>query len=500
MAIAFGTGGLRGLMGEGEDCINARTVARASRGVAAWARQRSVVIAYDTRRQSDVLARVAADVFAEAGFAVWLFDVPTPTPVLSFAVRHLGCAVGVVLTASHNPKEYNGYKVYNRDGCQLVPHEADAVIAHFAGASDAPAPVSDLVRVVPASVGEAFLDVVMAQSRLGDVDAARALRMVYTPLHGTGAGYVPAALVRAGFAPSVVEVQAIADGEFPTVKSPNPEDRAALTLAIAQAEADDADIALGTDPDCDRVGAAVRHAGAFQLITGNQMGALLTDFLLRDRAALPKNGAVVKTIVTSELGAAIARDAGLAVFETLTGFKYIGEKIGEFERSGAHAFVFGYEESYGYLAGTHARDKDAVVSSLLICEMAAWHKQQGRTLVDALDALYAHHGAYADDLDSVEIDSLARTDAILRSLRQAGGALFDPPAQVRDYAPGLDGLPPSDVLKYALADGSWVAVRPSGTEPKLKIYYSARSETMDAARAVLETLRTRVQDAMQEAD
>ncbi len=508
MAIAFGTGGLRGIMGEGPNQMNARTVARASRGVArallqadeGFARRGGVVIAHDTRHLSRQFARAAADVFAEAGLPVYLFPEPTPTPVLSFAVRQLGCAGGVVVTASHNPKEYNGYKVYNRDGCQLVPHEAEAVAAQMEGAPDdpAPAPPQGAARPVPDSIRKQFFDAVLLQSRLRDPIAKQSLSLVYTPLHGAGAGYVPHVLWRAGFEPSVVSAQWDADGDFPTVKSPNPEDRAALLPAIAQAKAEGAALVLGTDPDCDRVGAAVRHRGEYVLITGNQMGALLMDFIIKMTKPLPKNGAAIKTIVTSDLGARVARAAGLTVMETLTGFKYIGEKIGEFEKTGAHTFVFGYEESYGYLCGTHARDKDAVVSSLLIAEMAAWHQSEGRTLVDALDTLFARHGAVADALDSAEMADMARTDAILSKLRALGGAAIAPDAVLLDYFAGLDGLPPSDVLKYALPDGSFVAVRPSGTEPKMKVYYSAAGETQAAAREKLAALQTAFKIAMGE--
>lgn len=506
MAIEFGTGGLRGLLGAGEDRINEGTVSRATRGLAryllqrdaALATARGVAVAYDTRNRSQALAKVTAGTLAAFGIPAYLFERPTPTPVLSFAVRRLGCAGGVVITASHNPKEYNGYKVYNHEGCQLVPREADAVTRAILQDAGLPPAGRSPVRPVPAAVAEAFLQAALSQSRISGTGAKAALRIVYTPLHGTGGPYVEKVLLRDGFfSVSVVPEQAIEDGNFPTVESPNPEEGSALTLAIRLAEREGADLVLGTDPDCDRVGAAVRHEGAYQLISGNQMGALLMDFLLITHSGdLPKDGTVLKTIVTNDLGAEIARGAGLSVIETLTGFKYIGEKISEFEKSGAGTFVFGYEESYGYLVGTHARDKDAVVASLLIAEMAAFHKRAGRTLVDALDVLYGRFGAYADALDTLKITDIAKTKAILQGLRAQGSGLWGGPCEMRDYAAGLFGLPPSDVLKYVLPGGAWAAVRPSGTEPKLKVYFSARGETKAAALAALTSLRRHMERAI----
>lgn len=497
MAISFGTGGLRGLMGPGEDCINEGTVARASRGVAAYllrldadkARRGGVAVAYDTRHQSESLAQAAASAFLERGLPVHAFDEPTPTPVLSFAVRFLGCAGGVVITASHNTREYNGYKVYNADGGQLVPKEAEAVTRHIGRESMDPPPPG-IARPVPKRVREAFLRAVRNQSLLQDAAAKRALVAVYTPLHGSGSRYVRRALEEAGFSNILsVPEQEAPDGDFPTVKSPNPESRDALAMAIELSRKAGADIALGTDPDCDRVGAAVRHGGEYRLITGNQMGALLIDYLLRQSGEIPENGAVIKTIVTSDLGVQIACDAGLFAYETLTGFKFIGERIGQFERTGRHTFFFGYEESYGYLRGTHARDKDAVVASLLLCEMAALYKKEGFTLVDRLNALFSRYGFYAESMDVLPVDSLARMKAWMRAFRAAGPDLFSPPAEMRDYLRGRDGLPPSDVIKFFLRDGSWVAVRPSGTEPEVKVYYGVRGRSEREAQASLEVLR-----------
>lgn len=501
MALAFGTGGLRGLLGEGEDFLNETTIAQATQGVAdyllakdaAKAKRSGVAIAYDTRNYSLAFAKTTAAVFEAAGIPAYLFDAPTPTPTLSFAVRHLGCVAGIVVTASHNPKQYNGYKVYNGDGCQLVPHEAEAVIACINAAKAMPAPPAGAYRPMPAEVDEAFTQAVLSRSLLRDAAPKKALRVVYTALHGTGARFVTQTLARDGFTDvQSVGQQDVADGDFPTVKSPNPEDRDALTMAIEQAREAEADLVIGTDPDCDRVGAAVLHQGAYHLITGNQMGALLMEYILTHTKPLPENGAIVKTIVTNDLGAVLAKDAGLTVFETLTGFKYIGEKIGEFEKNHLHTYVFGYEESYGYLSGTYVRDKDAVVSSMLIAELTALHKQAGRTLIDALEALYARHGVYLDALDTIEVHDIAETDAVMARMRNAGGPAFNPPAQMTDYRPGVDGLPPSDVLKYRWPVGSWMAVRPSGTEPKLKIYFSATGKTHAEAERLLAEMREQV--------
>lgn len=498
MALAFGTGGLRGLLGDGEDFLNEQTITRATRGVAAYllakdaaaAKHSGVAIAYDTRHYSLDFAQTTAAVFEACGIPAYLFESPTPTPTLSFAVRHLGCVGGIVVTASHNPKEYNGYKVYNGDGCQLVPDEAEQVITCINAVNDPTVPLPGASRPVPADVDSDYLKAVLSRSLMPEEAPKKAISIVYTALHGTGARFVPDILAQDGFTNiQSVGQQATADGDFPTVKSPNPEDRNALTMAIEQAQQVQADLVIGTDPDCDRVGAAVLHNHEYHLITGNQMGALLMDYILARTVPLPQNGAVVKTIVTNDLGAVLAKEAGLTVFETLTGFKFIGEKIGQFERSGNHAYVFGYEESYGYLSGTYVRDKDAVVSSMLIAELTAMHKQAGRTLIDALEGLYKRHGVYLDALDTIEVHSIAETDAVMAKMRNAGGSAFTPPADMFDYKPGLDGLPPSDVLKYRWPVGSWMAVRPSGTEPKLKIYYSATGKTHEAAEEALAHMR-----------
>lgn len=494
--LAFGTGGLRGVMGAGPNRMNRYTVARATRGLADWLlaqgeAQPSVAIAYDSRNHSAAFAAAAAEVLCAAGIKAYLFGTLMPTPVLSFAVRHHHCSAGIVVTASHNPKEYNGYKVYDRLGCQLVPRLADQVIACVNAVTDLKAiprmPRADAAaKGLLVEIGEetlaAFLDAVRKCSLY---DAPHGIKIVYTPLHGTG--NVPVRRILADFDVSVVEAQAQQDGDFSTVRSPNPEEKDALTLALAQAAETGADLVIGTDPDCDRIGVGVRHNGAYQLLTGNQTGALLMDFIFRMRGdRLPAHPAVVKTIVTSELGAAIAASHGAAVVQTLTGFKYIGEKICQWEADNTYDYVFGYEESYGYLVGDHARDKDAVSAALLIAEMADYHQRQGRTLVDALHAIYAEYGYYYDCLETVVLKGKAgaeKISAAMTTLRGQAETLFADLRTLEDYAAGIGDLPKENVLRFVFNDGSWAAARPSGTEPKLKFYYSVRGANEAAAQA-----------------
>lgn len=500
--LEFGTGGLRGVMGAGTNRMNKYTVGKATTGLGRYlldtygaeeCAKRGVAVAYDTRNHSREFAKVTADVLSGLGIRVYLMEEARPTPQLSFSVKHLSALSGVVITASHNPKEYNGYKVYDEFGCQLVPWQAKQVIEYVNNVTDYRS-ISfdgnpDLIQTVDTT--DAFVEAVLQESRFAGNKAA--LHVLYTPLHGTGRVPVLSALSKAGFERvDIVEQQANEDGNFSTVVSPNPEDRRALELGIGQAQQCGADIVLGTDPDSDRVGVAVRTENGYQLLTGNQIGALLMDFVLThtdlSKYAEP---AVVKTVVTSELGAEIAKKHGLSVFSTLTGFKFIGEKITQFEKAHQegsserdYSFVLGYEESYGYLAGTHARDKDAVVSSLLICEMAAAYKTQGKTLLNRMDEVYAEFGYYRDALDSFTLkgkDGLERISSMMEALRR-NGTPFERTESVIDYSSpveaesGFGMLPASDVFKYVLEDGSWVAVRPSGTEPKIKIYYSVKGE------------------------
>ena len=500
--LAFGTGGMRGIMGAGPNRMNRYTISRATLGLANYLSdfptpQKSVVIAYDSRNNSEDFAKCAAEVLAVKGITVYLFDKITPTPVLSFAVRHLGCIAGIVITASHNPKEYNGYKVYDENGCQLVPSLADKVIAHVQEITDYRAVPrldfevalqSGMIQMVGDEVLDAFLDAVKTQALYTEPSK---LKIVYTPLHGTG--NIPVRRILKDYSVSVVKEQAVPDGDFSTVRSPNPEEKDALNLAIEQAKTEAADLVLGTDPDCDRVGIAVRHNGDYVLLTGNQVGALLADFVLRFKAdILNEKSTLVKTIVTNDLGANIGRKYGLQIVETLTGFKYIGDQINRYEKTGEKEFVMGYEESYGYLVGTHARDKDAVVASMLICEMTAYHKNNGKTLVDALEEIYKEYGYYLDALDSFVlqgIDGVQKMNAVLDALRARGASAFPDVETVQDFSEGIGDLPKENVLKYLFRNGSWLAVRPSGTEPKLKVYYSVRGESHEAAAEQLSALR-----------
>lgn len=500
--LAFGTGGMRGIMGAGPNRMNRYTISRATLGLANYLSdfptpQKSVVIAYDSRNNSEDFAKCAAEVLAVKGITVYLFDKITPTPVLSFAVRHLGCIAGIVITASHNPKEYNGYKVYDENGCQLVPSLADKVIAHVQGITDYRAVPrldfevalqSGMIQMVGDEVLDAFLDAVKTQALYTEPSK---LKIVYTPLHGTG--NIPVRRILKDYSVSVVKEQAVPDGDFSTVRSPNPEEKDALNLAIEQAKTEAADLVLGTDPDCDRVGIAVRHNGDYVLLTGNQVGALLADFVLRFKAdTRNEKSTLVKTIVTNDLGANIGRKYGLQIVETLTGFKYIGDQINRYEKTGEKEFVMGYEESYGYLVGTHARDKDAVVASMLICEMTAYHKNNGKTLVDALEEIYKEYGYYLDALDSFVlqgIDGVQKMNAVLDALRARGASAFPDVETVQDFSECIGDLPKENVLKYLFRNGSWLAVRPSGTEPKLKVYYSVRGESHEAAAEQLSALR-----------
>lgn len=509
--LQFGTGGLRGIMGAGPNRMNRYTVGKATLGLANYllenfSGEKRVAIAYDSRNHSSEFAKDAAQVLAAKGITVYLFTRIMPTPVLSFAVKHLQCTAGIVITASHNPKEYNGYKVYDQNGCQLVPTYADQVIAYIRQITDvravprldfAVAKSSGLIQEIGNEVLDAFLSAVHTQALYTDTTD---LKVVYTPLHGTG--NIPVRSILSDYSVSVVSAQEEADGDFSTVRSPNPEERDALTLAIAQARQEQADLVLGTDPDCDRVGIAARHCGDYVLLSGNQVGALLVDFVLRfKKDTLNEKSTLVKTIVTNDLGAQIGRKYGLQVAETLTGFKYIGDCINRYEQTNSREFVIGYEESYGYLVGTHARDKDAVVASMLICEAAAYHKAHGKTLVDALAELYQEYGFYRDALDSFTLkgkDGVQRIQEILSAFRTAGTAAFPQVAQVIDYAEGIGDLPKENVLKFIFENGSWLAVRPSGTEPKLKIYYSVRGENEVEADSELEALRQEIRKILGE--
>ena len=491
--LAFGTGGLRGIMGAGSNRMNKYTVGKATYGLSKYIRSKndgelSVVLAYDSRNNSAYFARVAADIFSGQGFKVYLFEFLVPVPVLSFATSYLGCTAGVMLTASHNPKEYNGYKVYDSKGCQFCTEDAKGAIECINAIEDYTSiPFegnAENITMVGEDVLSAFLGKVKEQSLYEEPSE---LKIVYTPLHGTG--NIPVRRMLEGMNVTVVKEQEMPDGNFSTVRSPNPEEKDALTIAIEKAKEIGADLVLGTDPDCDRVGIAVKSGDDYVLFTGNQTGALLVKFVLEmKKAKLSGKSTLVKTIVTSELGANIGRSYGLQCEETLTGFKYIGDKINKYEASGEQEFIIGYEESYGYLVGTHARDKDAVVSSMLICQMAAYYHNQGKTLVDALEDIYAEYGYYLDHLDSFTLkgkDGAEKIADLMVYFRDKGLGLFDGLSEVVDYSKGIADLPIENVLKFIWKNGSWMAVRPSGTEPKIKVYYSIQADTREESKAKL---------------
>ncbi|NOU95066.1 phospho-sugar mutase [Paenibacillus sp. LMG 31456] len=516
--LEFGTGGLRGVIGAGTNRINLYTVGRATQGLAQFIKKSqksspSAVIAYDSRNQSPEFALEAAKVLAGNGIKAYVFESLRPTPELSYAVRALKADAGIVVTASHNPPEYNGYKVYGADGGQLVPEQAEQVIAEIQKVqsfSDVQretrlqAETKGLLQWVGQDLDESYTQAVTAVSLNSDIvkQMSDNFRIVFTPLHGAGNLSVRAVLQAIGFEQvSVVAEQELPDAKFSTVKSPNPEEKDAFSLAIRLAKQVDADIIIGTDPDCDRMGAVVKDAdGEYFVLTGNQSGAIMVDYLLsslKQRQALPQNGVVIKTIVTSEMGAAVAEHYGVETLNTLTGFKYIGEKMTQFEATKEAEFLFGYEESYGYLAGNYARDKDAVIASMLICEAAAYYKNQGKTLYEVLQELYERHGYFLEKLESRTLkgkDGVEQIQAIMEDWRS------EPPveingqqvAKVEDFSLGLYGLPIENVLKYTLADNSWFCLRPSGTEPKIKVYFAVRGDSAQAAEDTVRGLVTAV--------
>ncbi|MDE6124265.1 MAG: phospho-sugar mutase [Eubacterium sp.] len=497
--LAFGTGGLRGVMGAGSNRMNKYTVGKATFGLANYLKSKysgeiKVALAYDSRNNSAYFAKVSAEIFANCGFKVFLYDTLVPVPVLSFTTAYLGCNAGVMITASHNPKEYNGYKVYDNRGCQFCTEDAKNAIGFINQIEDFTSiPFGDASKENITMIGEETLSAYLAEVKKQSLFEEKSdLKIVYTPLHGTG--NIPVRRMLEGLDVTVVKEQELPDGNFSTVRSPNPEEKDALTIAIEKAKEIGADLVLGTDPDCDRVGIAVKaDNGEYVLFTGNQTGALLVKFVLEmKKSTLNPKSTLVKTIVTSELGANIGRKYGLIVEETLTGFKYIGDKINKYEDSGEQEFVIGYEESYGYLVGTHARDKDAVVSAMLICQMAAWYKNQGKTLIDGMNEIYAEYGYYLDALDPFVLkgkDGAEKIQSLMTYFRENGTTLFDGIKKIIDFSAGVGDLPKENVLKFIWNDGSWMAVRPSGTEPKIKVYYSVQDASRENAEKRLADIR-----------
>lgn len=515
--LSFGTAGMRGVLGAGENRMNVYTVRRATRGLADYinrlegAAQRGVVIAYDSRRMSAEFAKETALVLAQNGVKAWLFPSLRPVPVLSFAVRYMKAVAGVVITASHNPPQYNGYKVYWEDGAQMPPERADEVLALIRAhdyaecepMGEAAALEAKLLEYVPAAVDDTYIAQVKTLAIRPELlrEHGSELKIVYTPLHGSGNLPVRRVLKEMGVTNLlVVREQEAPDGNFPTVKVPNPENADTFTLAIEIANREGADCCFATDPDCDRLGVATRKPdGTFALLTGNQIGCLLLNYILEslsEAGRLPKNGAAVKSIVSTELARSIAESYGVAMIDVLTGFKFIAEQIQHFEETGEHTFLFGFEESYGFLSSTFVRDKDAVNASLLVTELALYLRTQGRTLWDELQRIFEKYGHSVEHVSSVTLpgkDGVAKMKQIMAGLRaNAPKSLAGLPVlAVRDYKTGLRtdadgetaqmGLPVSDVLYYELEGRNWVCVRPSGTEPKIKLYVNTRAASTGAA-------------------
>ena len=519
--LEFGTGGLRGIIGAGTNRMNIYTVGKASQGLAAYVNsvteKGSIAVAYDSRIKSDVFARTAASIFAANGIKVYIYEELMPTPMLSYAVRHFKCDAGIVITASHNPAKYNGYKAYGADGCQLCIEAADYVLSIMnkvdifqdVKSMDFDTAVKEgKIEFIGDDVIEEYLNEVLA-CRVAPETDVKALNVVYTPLHGSGNKPVRKILTKLGVENvSVVPEQELPDGNFPTAPYPNPEIKQAFECALKLAETKNPDLLLATDPDCDRVGIAIPYDGEYKLLTGNDVGALLLDFIIDRRQAngtLPKNPIAVKTIVTTELCRKIAEDKGVQLIDVLTGFKFIGEQIGILEEKGEeNRFIFGFEESYGYLGGSYVRDKDAVIASMLICEMVAYYKSQGKNLIDVLDSLYKKYGYFICGQLSFTCEGasgMKQIMGIMENLRTdmpkeiAGAKVI----KADDYEKSLSfdlvngtetkiTLPVSNVLCYYLEDGSSLIVRPSGTEPKIKIYLSAVGETDEKAEIKLKEL------------
>ncbi|MCA1026844.1 phospho-sugar mutase [Cytobacillus kochii] len=513
--LEFGTGGMRGIMGPGTNRMNIYTVRKASTGLGNYilkkgdeAKSRGVVIAYDSRYMSREFAFESAKSLASLGIQTYVFDKLAPTPELSFAVRYLNAFAGIVITASHNPPEYNGYKVYGEDGAQLTPQIANEVIEEVTLINNELAItvkneellIADgLITIIGDQIDRAYIDKITTISENPHIGNASEISIVYTPLHGTGNIPVQAALHALNYKHvKVVKKQELPDPKFPTVQSPNPEEKSAFEHAIVLGKKEHADILIATDPDADRLGIAVKDKdGNYKLLNGNQTGAILLEYILsqkKDKGQLPENGIILKTIVTSELGRAIAQKYGVATSDVLTGFKYIAEKINEYNRDSTHSFLFGYEESYGYLVGDFVRDKDAIQAAVLSVEAAAFYKQKGMTLYDALLNIYEEQGYYQEALKSLTLkgkEGSKKIELIMNQFRHSPPQLSNfTVVSIEDYHTStkrnpLNGeeekiqLPQSNVLKYFLQDGSWICLRPSGTEPKIKFYFGVNSNSIE---------------------
>ncbi|PKM90257.1 MAG: phosphoglucomutase [Firmicutes bacterium HGW-Firmicutes-12] len=528
--LEFGTGGMRGLIGAGSNRINIYTIRKVTQGLAMFLNsslvttKNSVAIAYDSRHMSKEFALEAALVLVQNGIKAYVFENITPTPLLSYAVRELGCTAGIVITASHNPKEYNGYKVYNHHGGQITEGLATAVITEIEKINDPfeikvadqlEAEKADMLFFLNDEFMDTFLDKTYELILNKDLlrQSAGELKIIYSPLHGTGLVPLTKLFNRSGFSSlCIVEQQAIADPTFPTVIYPNPEDQAACVLALQDAKKHDADIILLTDPDADRLGIVVKdNCGEYIQLTGNQTGALLIDYILQMRQqnnTLPPNGVIIKTIVTSNMGVEIASRYGVKYIDVLTGFKYIGEKIAEFELSNEYSFLFGYEESYGYLIGTYSRDKDAIQVALVLAEIALYHKKNESSIYNRLLQLFDEVGYFSEKMINIQLDGLEGQQKIIDIMNNLRGGSYEwlKPFGIlamRDYlyskeldlCSGIEtriDLPSSNVIYFVLEEGTWCCIRPSGTEPKLKIYLGVKAKTSEASKERLEKLHEAV--------
>ncbi|MEG1134891.1 MAG: phospho-sugar mutase [Cellulosilyticaceae bacterium] len=531
--LEFGTAGLRGVIGAGTNRMNIYIVRKATQGLANFIKKQGisepkVAIAYDSRNMSDVFSKEAALVLAANGIHAYLFESLRAVPQLSFAVRELGCDAGIVITASHNPPEYNGYKVYGNDGAQVIAPYDDMIIAEVNSITDfnrvkiideEAAKVNGTLTWLGQDMDDKYIANVKEQVLNQEVidKVADNFKIVYTPIHGTGNVPVRRVLDEVGFKNVyIVEEQAEPDGNFPTVKSPNPEDANAFKMAIDLAKKVEADIIIGTDPDADRVGVLVRdEAGEYLVLTGNMVGAMLTEYVLSQKQAkgiLAPNSVVIKTIVTTEMVRPMAKAYGAELMEVLTGFKYIGEQMRLFEENGDKTYAFGFEESYGCLAGTYARDKDAVVACMLACEMAAYYKDKGMTLYEALVSLYEKYGYYKEDVQAITlkgIEGLEKIQTVMKNLRtEMPTTLGDYTIEaVRDYEVSTRvekgvtetiNLPKSDVMYYELNDNAWICVRPSGTEPKIKFYIGVKGESVEDANQKVMGIKEAVNELLKE--
>ncbi len=533
--LAFGTGGMRGILGPGINRMNVYTVRKAVHGLAKYllnekidAKARGVVIAYDSRHMSKEFAEESAKVLGSSGIRTFVFDTLRPTPLLSYAVRYLGTSAGIMITASHNPPEYNGFKVYNEAGGQITPDEAGDIIAAIQEIeNELTIPFKDAGELeeekqliwLGKEVDQAYLEQLKNISKMSAQEQSKDknINIIFTPLHGTALYLVTQGLQQLGFSRvEVVEQQARPDPEFSTVSSPNPEEHQAFTLAIEQGKQMDADILLGTDPDADRLGVAVKDAdGEYRVLTGNQLGALMLDYILsHSEEQSLKNGRMLKTVVTSELGRAVADEYNVKTINTLTGFKYIAENIRHFETTGEN-FLFGYEESYGYLIDAFTRDKDAVQAAAMAAEMAYFWKKRGKTLLDALNILYKKHGYYLEGLSSLKMEGKAGTEQINQIMSEIRKT---PRVEIagmtveimEDYAAGeriflrgqqtkeMIDLPKENMMKFLLEDNCWVCLRPSGTEPKIKYYYGVRGKTAKESEEKLALLKKAMDEIIQQ--